>query len=284
MATRTETYVGGRCQYGGGSLGYSLHRQSGREPHLLQEESPELHRRSEQQPDAPVRAGHRLPRLVRELDPRARRSPARPSSGTPPVFDNNYPTRDNSVATSFDLTPASSYTCRVGPSGSPSGELSWNATTKVLTVSGTIFIDGSAKVSNSLAQYNGQAALYLSGTFLVTGKLCGGISGGNCDFASWNPNTEMLTVVTNSTGGPGCGGRRRPAVEQRRLPGRALLDRRDRHGQQREPRTARWSAPRSSSRTTSSRSAFGTITTVPVGQPGNPEVYAQPNPPQMFSG
>jgi hypothetical protein len=31
-------------------------------------------------------------------------------------------------------------------------------------------------------------------------------------------------------------------------------------------------------------SSFGTVVTVPSGQPGNPEVYAQPNPPQMFSG
>jgi hypothetical protein len=30
--------------------------------------------------------------------------------------------------------------------------------------------------------------------------------------------------------------------------------------------------------------AFATITTVPVGMPGNPAVYAQPNPPQMFAG
>ena len=30
--------------------------------------------------------------------------------------------------------------------------------------------------------------------------------------------------------------------------------------------------------------SFGTISTVPVGMPGNPEVYAQPNPPQRFSG
>jgi hypothetical protein len=30
--------------------------------------------------------------------------------------------------------------------------------------------------------------------------------------------------------------------------------------------------------------SFPTITTVPVGMPGNPSVYAQPNPPQNFSG
>jgi hypothetical protein len=29
---------------------------------------------------------------------------------------------------------------------------------------------------------------------------------------------------------------------------------------------------------------FPTITTVPVGMPSNPAVYAQPNPPQSFSG
>jgi hypothetical protein len=30
--------------------------------------------------------------------------------------------------------------------------------------------------------------------------------------------------------------------------------------------------------------AFPTITVVPVGMPGNPAVYAQPNPPQSFAG
>jgi hypothetical protein len=29
---------------------------------------------------------------------------------------------------------------------------------------------------------------------------------------------------------------------------------------------------------------FGMITTAPAGMPSNPTVYAQPNPPQMFSG
>ena len=30
--------------------------------------------------------------------------------------------------------------------------------------------------------------------------------------------------------------------------------------------------------------SFPNITTVPVGMPGSPTVYAQPNPPQSFSG
>src|SRR5215210_4137260 len=80
----------------------------------------------------------------------------------------------------------------------PSGELSWNATTKTLTVKGTIFIDGSARVSNgALNTYNGQATLYLSGTFRQTGSLCGSVSAGACAFSTWNPNTELLTIVAN---------------------------------------------------------------------------------------
>src|SRR5205085_2341689 len=83
-----------------------------------------------------------------------------------------------------------------------SGELSWNATTKTLTVSGTIFIDGSAKVSNgALNTYNGQATLYLSGTFLANGSLCGAVSGTTCNFAGWNPDKELLMIVANGNGG-----------------------------------------------------------------------------------
>ena len=37
------------------------------------------------------------------------------SSGSPPAFDGNYPSRDNSVSAIADLTPSSSYYCRVGP-------------------------------------------------------------------------------------------------------------------------------------------------------------------------
>ena len=181
------------------------------------------------------------------------------------------------------LTPASSYTCRVGPAGSPSGEISWNASTKVLTAAGTIFIDGSAKVTNSLASYNGQAALYLSGTFLVTGKLCGGISGGDCDFASWDPNTEMLTVVTNSTGGQVTAGDGVQFGNNASFQG-ALYS----SGVIEMGNNAKSDGPMVGSQIILSNnvetSSFGTIVTVPVGQPGNPEVYAQPNPPQMFSG
>ena len=32
-------------------------------------------------------------------------------------------------------------------------------------------------------------------------KLCGGVSGSECDFSAWNPNTEMLTFVAGGSGG-----------------------------------------------------------------------------------
>ena len=203
MATRVETYVGGNCRYGGGSWAT---------PCTGNQDSRRIY--SKKDPPSYIVGVNNVAPLIPE--PAADWAtwyensipgPAQSCttvSGTPPTFDTNYPNRDNSVSSAFELTPASSYTCRVGPPGSPSGELSWNASTKVLTVAGTIFIDGSAKVTNNaLNQYNGQATLYLSGTFVTNNstKFCGGVSGGNCDFAAWNPNTEMLTIVTNGSGG-----------------------------------------------------------------------------------
>jgi hypothetical protein len=282
MSTRTETYVGGWCHYDKGTTA---------NPCTGNQDANNIF--SKRNPPSYVVGVNNVPVLLSapttdfpgwyENSIPGPSQSCTTSSGTPPVFDTNYPTRDNNVSPSFDLTPASSYTCRVGPAGSPSGEISWNATTNVLTVYGTIFIDGSAKVTDGLAQYNGQAALYLSGTFLVTGKLCGGISGGTCDFASWDPNTEMLTVVTNATGGqvPAGDGVQftNNASFQGALYSTGVID---------MGNNAASDGPMVGTQIILSNnvitSSFGVITTVPVGQPGNPEVYAQPNPPEMFSG
>jgi hypothetical protein len=282
MSTRVETYVGGSCQYGGGSWANPCSgNQDSR--HVYSKMNP---------PSYVVGVNGSAPVIaIPSTDYAGWYENAIPgpsqncttSSGTPPVFDNNYPTRDNSVSTPFDLTPASSYTCRVGSAGTPSGEISWNASTKMLTVSGTIFIDGSAKVTNALAAYNGQATLYLSGTFLVTGKLCGGISGSTCDGASWNPNTEMLTIVTNSTGGQLPAGDGVQLINSAGFQGALYATGAIDLGNN------AWSdGPMVGSQIILANnvitSSFGNVTTVPVGQPGNPAVYAQPNPPQMFSG
>jgi hypothetical protein len=278
------------------------------------------------------------------------------SSGTPPTFDNNYPNRDNSVSTPFDLTPASSYTCRVGPganttasgamtatqttitvasaAGFPtngtfrirvddedmtvtggqgtttwtvtrgvnsttaathasgasvywddsdtSGEISWNATSKTLTVKGTIYIDGSAKVSQT-ANYNGQATLYLSGTMLFNGSLCGVPTGSACVFSNWDPNAEMLTVVANGTGGQVNTGDSILLANNQYFQGGLFGT-----GNVEYSQNANSDGPIMGAQIILANNvltnSFPNITTVPVGMPGNPNVYAQPNPPQFFSG
>jgi hypothetical protein len=111
---------------------------------------------------------------------------------------------DNSKTSAFDLTPATSYQCKTyannATSGVQIGELSWNASTDVLTVKGVIFIDGNVTTSDATATYQGAASLYVGGTFSFSGsnaKLCANV---NCDFTTWNPNTEMLIVIANGSG------------------------------------------------------------------------------------
>ena len=353
MSTRVETYVGGNCRYGGGAWAACSGNQDGR------------HVYSKLSDGTTIGVNHVAPVIAPPAADfatwyeNAIPGPSQTctsSSGTPPTFDGNYPNRDNSVTTPVDLTPASSYFCRVGPganttlagamtsaqttltvasaTGFPSsqftirvddesmlvtggfgtttwtvtrgvngsaaashvsgqtlvwntptsGEIGWNAATKTLTVSGTIYIDGSAKVSNnSLNSYNGQGTLYLSGTFRVTGSLCAAISGSTCNFAGWNPDFDLFMVVANGNGGqvnPGDsilldngdawqGGLygtnavefgNNVSVDGPIVGSQILL---------------------SNNLTTNS---FPTISYVPVGMPSNAAVYAQPNPPQGFTG
>jgi hypothetical protein len=280
------------------------------------------------------------------------------ASGVTPTFDTNYPNRDNSVSTVFDLTPSSSYTCRVGrgasttvpsaltasqttitvasASGFPtsgtfrvriddedmtvtggqgtttwtvtrgvnsttaashaagqtisqddagtSGELSWNATTKTLTVAGTIFIDGSAKISNSAVNtYNGQATLYLSGTFYANGTLCAAVSGTGCNFAGWNPDNELLMIVAGGNGGQVNPGDSIFIANNFSYQGGLYATNAVEFGN-----NVNVDGPIVGSQILLSNNlttnSFPTISTVPVGMPSNRDVYAQPNPPQSFSG
>jgi type II secretory pathway pseudopilin PulG len=128
-------------------------------------------------------------------------------SGPVPVFDNNLNVERD--APRADLTPTSSYTCRTYLGADLLGELSWNNTNKMLTVRGTIFIDGDAYVSQ-MGAYTGQATLYMTGSFYMSGsnKMCADRTGGagsDCDWQTgangWNPNNVLLTIVTKGAGG-----------------------------------------------------------------------------------
>jgi hypothetical protein len=287
MSTRVETYVGGNCRYGGGSWAT---------PCSGDQDSRRIYSKKDG-PSYVVGVNNTVPVIAApSADVSAWYENSIPGptldcssangarSGTPPTWDNDG-VRNNSVSV-FELTPASSYTCRVGPAATPSGELSWDATTKVLTVYGTMFIDGSIKLTNgTINSYNGQATLYLSGTAYIGNntKLCGGVSGSNCDFSAWNPNTEMLTFVTGGSGG---------------LAGTDVGILIENNGQFQGGLFAEYAVrfannSRSDGPIVGStmifdnnvqNDQFPTITTVPVGMPGNPAVYAQPNAPQLYSG
>ena len=291
MSTRVDTYVGGQCQYGVGAWtspncsGDQDSRKifsrtngvvgvNGTAP-VVPEPEADFAEWYENAIPGPAEGNPNDP-----LNP-----PCTTASGTPPTFDNNYPSRDNSVPTAFELTPTS-YTCRVGPADNASGELSWNATTRVLTVKGTIFIDGSAKITNGmLNQYNGQSTLYLSGTFLMnnTSKLCGGVSGTECAFSAWDPNSEMLTIIAEGTGGDAGVGNSIKIDNNGQFQGGLFGQ-----GAVEFSNNARSDGPIVGSTVKFNNNvlndSFPMITEVPAGMPGTDVIYAQPNPPEMFAG
>jgi Tfp pilus assembly protein PilX len=127
-------------------------------------------------------------------------------------FDTGDNTINNSATpgTAIDLTPAQSYTCKIVRAGTTVGELSWNASTNVLTTNGTMFIDGSATVSNTTAKYSGRGTIYLSGTFLMDNhaQLCAISSScvwdkkGNppTDWDPNPPNGNALIIVADGDG------------------------------------------------------------------------------------
>ena len=114
MATRAEAYVGGNCRYQ--KVSSTWHACTGNQDgyNIF----------SKLSDGSTIGVNHTAPVVAPPAADFATwyensipgpASSCTTSTGTPPTFDNNYPTRDNSVTTPFDLTPTSSYTCRVGP-------------------------------------------------------------------------------------------------------------------------------------------------------------------------
>ncbi|HEX4680739.1 MAG TPA: hypothetical protein VH210_16180 [Gaiellaceae bacterium] len=187
-----------------------------------------------------------------------------------------YP--NGSVPSTFNLTPATDYSCSTA-----GGSISWVAATKTLTVSGVTYIDGSAAVTNgAVNEYNGMGTIYISGSFSVNGMMCGKRNAGqtDCDFTNWDPNTEMLIIgahgqdasgnsISMSNGAKWEGGVY--GINKVALSNNAVIE-----------------GPTIGGTFTFSNNVvlkpFPQITVVPLGAPGNPNVYAQPNPPGGYSG
>lgn len=209
------------------------------------------------------------------------------TTGTPPAFEGSPAGGLNNNAGTINLTPSSSYTCQVWDNllSPPEkiGELSWNNTTKKLTVRGAIYIDGSAIVSNNAVNdYDGLATLYLSGTFRIDGnaQLCGGVAAGNCDFTAWDPNTDNLGIIANGNDGSG---NSVLLANSARMQGSIYATNAVDVGS-----FAAYDGPMVAGTFKLANNIvtheFPTITSVPVGWPGNPTVYAEPQPPQNYSG
>jgi hypothetical protein len=104
-----------------------------------------------------------------------------------PFFDKNgVPDGLNNDLGTFNLI-GSSYNCTFDSNN----YISYDATTHVLRVKGTIFFDGDLTVSGS-ASYVGIANIYASGTvtFGTGAVLCAKLSGSTCDWSGWNPNYD----------------------------------------------------------------------------------------------
>jgi hypothetical protein len=154
---------------------------------------------------------------------------------------------------------------------------------------GTIYIDGSAQIQygyqNVPIQYNGTGTLYLSGTMLIKNtKFCGGISadGTGCDYANWNPNTEMLVIVATGSGGQLPAGDSIQCVSAHYQGGlwaeyNIELD-----------TTCQTEGPMIAGTEIIGQNvlthSFPLIEDIPEGAPGVPIVYAQADPPYNYTG
>jgi hypothetical protein len=98
----------------------------------------------------------------------------------------------------IDLMPASSYTCRVWQGSNLVGELSWNNSSKVLTVKGTIWFDGELIMNGTQkGTYDGEGTIYFRKKINISNEteLC---AMPGCATSGWDPNTKLLALVTEA--------------------------------------------------------------------------------------
>ena len=223
--------------------------------------------------------------------------PCLTSSGTPPTFDTdagslpnvNLTKRNNSITTVQDLTPSSSYTCKTA-----AGELSWNASTHILTANGTIFIDGSAKINNGALDnlFRGEGTIYLSGTLLIkNSNLCqattGTGSGMKCTSTGWDTTQNMLCFVAGGNGSAGAPQSQVPSGDSIQLVSANAQGALYATNAIDLGTTSNFDGPLDGGTVIlgqSTSTTFPGFTFVPVGMPGNNEVYAQPQPPELYAG
>jgi len=113
--------------------------------------------------------------------------------------------------------------------------------------------------------------------------MCAYVLASTCNFAGWDPNADLFMIVANGSGGQNSPG---DSIQfdngdlwQGGLMGTSAVEFGN-NGNVDGPIIGS-QIILSNNLTTNS---FPTISYVPVGMPSNDEVYAQPNPPQGFTG
>ena len=155
-------------------------------------------------------------------------------------FDNNASTTtgpDGSLTVNGEIAPSnSSYTCQVWSqpptSGTLLGELSWNHTTHILTIRGTIFVDGNFRfdTDGEVVDYHGRATLMSSKDDEIDAVVCAGgtatTDATSCltNMSSWDPTQNYMVLMSEEDneydqGGTTCSGNTPPTCYNGHPPG-----------------------------------------------------------------
>jgi hypothetical protein len=122
---------------------------------------------------------------------------------------------NRSVMAAFDLTPPSAYSCKNAwgeLSYDPSAKDANNNTVPTLTVRGTVFIDGNARIAptnKKLIRIVGVGTIYVAGSMVISGtNVCSAYSGTDCDWTKpgpghWDVTQSFLAIVAGVVGGGG---------------------------------------------------------------------------------
>ena len=99
-----------------------------------------------------------------------------------------------------------SYTCQaLDADGNIIGEISWNHVSHVLTVSGSVFIDGDVRFDDDgqFVNYQGRGIIFAAGDVEDDEVVCAGgdgtnncWAGGASGMSAWDPNQHMLILIS----------------------------------------------------------------------------------------
>ncbi len=123
------------------------------------------------------------------------------------------------------------YTCQVVTNGVLQGELSWNHTTHVMTISGTIFVDGNFRFDEDgeIVHYFGRANIMSSRDDEIDALVCAGGTGltyaTSCltNMSNWDQSQNMMVLMSQmpneyDQGGSTCAGNTPPTCYNGHLP------------------------------------------------------------------